>query len=48
MIYRATKQWFINIKSIKNQLVENINTVKYPNERYAKRMLSMVAERSDW
>ncbi|WVH36971.1 isoleucine--tRNA ligase [Mycoplasmoides gallisepticum] len=48
VIYRATKQWFINIKSIKNQLVENINTVKYPNERYAKRMLSMVAERSDW
>ncbi|MDC4181972.1 isoleucine--tRNA ligase [Mycoplasma bradburyae] len=48
VIYRATKQWFINIKSIKEQLINNIKSVKYPNERYEKRMLSMIAERSDW
>ncbi|QZX49416.1 isoleucine--tRNA ligase [Mycoplasma sp. E35C] len=48
VIYRATKQWFINIKSIKDQLIKNISDVKYPNERYEKRMLNMIAERSDW
>ncbi|WP_027123992.1 isoleucine--tRNA ligase [Mycoplasmoides pirum] len=48
VIYRATKQWFINISKIKNNLENNINTIKFQNDQDYQKLLNMVTKRTDW
>lgn len=48
LIYRLTEQWFINIQAIKENLLSNIEKVKwYPN--WAKnKMQQIISSRDDW
>ncbi len=49
VIYRATRQWFVNIKEIQNQIVATLeNDVKSPNPKATARMKEMILNRSEW
>ncbi len=49
IIFRATKQWFIKISSdFKNQLKEEINSVKWVPSAGKERISAMVDLRPDW
>ena len=48
IIYRSTKQWFINIESIKDELNKSINQVVFPNEINKTHLLDMIKNRVEW
>lgn len=49
VIYRATRQWFVNIKEIQNDIVKTLeNDVKSPNPKATSRMKEMILNRSEW
>lgn len=48
VIYRATKQWFVNISKIQNQLLAAIDNVVFPNEINRKQLVSMITNRKEW
>lgn len=48
VIYRATKQWFINLKKINKNLKDSINSVHYQSNFYKQWMHNMVSTRSEW
>ena len=49
VIFRAVKQWFCSIDSIKPQLLDEIdNKIKWHNDFGQKRMHNMIADRGDW
>ena len=48
VIYRATKQWFVNISKIQDQLLAAIDNVVFPNEINRKQLVSMITNRKEW
>lgn len=48
LIYRATEQWFISIKDLKDDLLAEINKVGFLPSWGQERMWQMIANRDDW
>ncbi len=48
VIYRATKQWFVNIDPIKNKILTEIDRVKFNNALNKKQLISMISNRKEW
>ena len=48
IIYRATPQWFISIKNIKNKLINNLNSTSWKPSWAKKHIIEMVESRRDW
>jgi isoleucyl-tRNA synthetase len=48
LIYRLTKQWFINIQSIKKELLKNVEEVMWYPKRTKEKMKMIISAREDW
>ncbi len=48
VIYRATKQWFVDIDSIKNDIINNLQKVKFQSKHHKDHMIEMIKNRSEW
>ena len=48
LVFRLTKQWFINIKSIKKKLLTNIKKVKWYPKWTEEKMKFIISSREDW
>lgn len=48
LIFRATDQWFCSIEPIRQQLLEQIHSVKWYPAWGETRMINMIKDRSDW
>ena len=48
IIYRATKQWFVNISKIQDKLLSAIDDVTFPNETNRHQLISMISNRKEW
>ncbi len=48
VIYRATKQWFVSLSTIQDQLLKAISDVKFPNARNQEQLNGMIANRKEW
>lgn len=48
VIYRATKQWFVNIDSIKDQIVKALDAVKFNSLSNKEHMIEMIRNRAEW
>jgi isoleucyl-tRNA synthetase len=48
VIQMATDQWFINVESILNKVIQAITNVKFVPEHGKKRLLDMVMGRKEW
>jgi isoleucyl-tRNA synthetase len=48
VIYRATPQWFCSINGLKEQLLKNIEEIKWYPAWGQIRMQNMIKDRSDW
>jgi isoleucyl-tRNA synthetase len=48
VFYRATKQWFINIKKIHDKLMNQINETSFINEKNKKHIIDMIVNRKEW
>lgn len=49
VIYRATKQWFVNLNPIKDKIIKTLNNdVKSPNQKNTNRMIEMIRKRDEW
>jgi isoleucyl-tRNA synthetase len=48
LIYRLTKQWFIDIQSIKKQLLKNVEEVAWYPKRNKEKMKMIISAREDW
>ncbi len=48
LIYRATPQWFCSISKIKDELLREVNNVKWVPSWGKDRMVNMIKDRSDW
>jgi isoleucyl-tRNA synthetase len=47
-MYRATKQWFINIDKIKSGAIRSLNKVKCPNELNKIQLVDTIKNRVEW
>ena len=48
IMYRATKQWFVNIKEIEDKILNQLSTVKSVDPTIVKKMRDMIVNRSEW
>ncbi|MCD8004187.1 MAG: isoleucine--tRNA ligase, partial [Oscillospiraceae bacterium] len=48
IIYRATEQWFCSVDAIKQAAIDACEDIRWKPEWGKERMISMIAERSDW
>ncbi len=48
IVYLATKQWFVSLKSIKTDLLNQIKLVKWEPNWGEKRLYKMIEDRDDW
>lgn len=49
IMYRATKQWFINLKNVKKEAIKSLqNDVKSPFQQNTDRMIEMIDKRDEW
>lgn len=48
VIYRATKQWFINIEKIRKELLAAVESVSFTNINNKKQLISMISNRKEW
>ena len=48
IIFRATKQWFCSVEKFKDQILKEIDNVKWIPEITRNRIYAMVESRSDW
>ena len=48
VIYRATKQWFVDITKVKSQIITALEQVQFINESCKKHMQEMIAKRNEW
>jgi isoleucyl-tRNA synthetase len=48
IIYRATEQWFCSVDAIKDAAVAACDGIQWKPDWGKERMVSMIAERSDW
>lgn len=47
-IYRATKQWFLDLDKLRPQALESLEKVKFTPETAKNRLMAMVRDRPDW
>lgn len=48
VIYRATKQWFISINNIRNQIIKQIDKIYWLPEWGKEHLIKMTQKREDW
>lgn len=48
IIYRATEQWFCSVDAIKDAAIAACDSIRWKPDWGKERMVSMIAERSDW
>ena len=48
LIYRLTKQWFIKVENIKNELLKSIEEVEWHPFWTKEKMISVISARGDW
>ena len=48
VIYRATKQWFIDISSIRNNIISSLEKVKFNSQSSKNHMIEMIKNRAEW
>lgn len=48
VLYRATKQWFVDIDSIKDDIIKNLQCVKFQTNSHKDHMIEMIRNRSEW
>ena len=48
VIFRATKQWFVDITKVKSQIINALEYVQFINESCKKHMQEMIAKRNEW
>ena len=48
IIYRATEQWFCSVDAIKDAAIAACDNIQWKPDWGKERMVSMIAERSDW
>ena len=48
VVYRATKQWFVSINPIKDNLIKEIKNIKWYPSWGEDRLIKMTENRSDW
>ncbi|WP_036498588.1 isoleucine--tRNA ligase [[Mycoplasma] testudinis] len=48
VMYRATKQWFVNLEKIHKDIREALKNVEFQSEIYRKRIADMVTSRPEW
>ncbi len=48
VMYRATKQWFVNINNIKKDIIKNLDAVKFNSQSNKHHMIEMIENRSEW
>lgn len=48
VIYRATKQWFVNIQKIQKDIIAELNKVKSIDNTIVKKMKDMISNRPEW
>lgn len=48
VIYRATKQWFVNISKISKDILDAVNKVKSVDATIVKKIKEMVLSRQEW
>jgi isoleucyl-tRNA synthetase len=48
VIFRATPQWFCSIEPIREQLLQEIHTIKWEPAWGEEKMVNMIKDRSDW
>ncbi|MDR3257839.1 MAG: isoleucine--tRNA ligase [Mycoplasmataceae bacterium] len=48
VIYRATKQWFIDIKKVQDDILIALEQVKFKNEQNRKHLVDMMKNRTEW
>jgi len=48
LIFRATPQWFCSIGKIKDELLKEVNNVKWMPSWGKERMANMIKDRTDW
>ncbi len=48
VVYRATKQWFFSVDSIRKDLIKNIKEVEWLPSWGEKRLIEMTEKRNDW
>jgi isoleucyl-tRNA synthetase len=47
VIYRATKQWFIDIKKVQDDILIALEQVKFKNEQNRKHLVDMMKNRTE-
>lgn len=49
VIYRATEQWFVNLKKVSNDIIYTLeHDVKSPFKKNTERMIDMIKNRTEW
>jgi len=48
VLYRATKQWFVNIEPIKKDIIKCLDAVKFNSESNKNHMKEMIQNRTEW
>ncbi len=48
IVFMATKQWFVSLEQIKDQLLQNIKNVKWEPKWGERRLTKMIEDRKDW
>ena len=48
IIFRATPQWFVTLDPIRDELLKEVDTVKWMSEANKKRLYNMIRDRGDW
>lgn len=48
VIFRATKQWFVNLDGVKKNLVKNFSTIDFLVDRNQNQLYSMLTNRQEW
>lgn len=48
VIFRATEQWFASIKAFRNELLKEVDSVRWIPSWGKERMHNMIADRGDW
>ena len=48
VIFRATKQWFIDLSDIKSNLIKNFSNLHFFNDKNRDQLLKMLSTRQEW
>ncbi|GMO14367.1 MAG: isoleucine--tRNA ligase [Mycoplasmoidaceae bacterium] len=48
IMYRATKQWFVNVDKLKSGMVQQLNKVRFPNALNKNQLVDTINNRVEW